>query len=200
MYTIESLHHSLNFDVLGFTSIYTTFGGFPIVYCVVQTAVRGAFRTPCPTRGLPLYISRPFGQTLGPFTCCKPRALPIDTVASGPTPGSAFATGYRSPTIEPPSSFPGRPPPQNAHCCSRIVDRRIPPFLVQTLDQYCLHISRPHQFNGISQDRRRSQEPCDHLYDQGLIPDDISKPLVDGTVQIADLYNTCTIVTAEKAW
>ena len=68
------------------------------------------------------------------------------------------------------------------------------------VEKFAFCASCPHQFNGILQDWQRSQEPCDHLYNQGLIPDDISKPLVDGMVPIADLYNKCTIVTAKKAW
>ena len=69
-------------------------------------------------------------------------------------------------------------------------------------EKFTFCASCPHQFNGISQDQWRSQEPCDYLCDQGLIPDDISKPLtlVDSTVLIADLYNMCTIVMVEKAW
>ena len=69
-------------------------------------------------------------------------------------------------------------------------------------EKFAFRASCPHQFNGISQDQRRSQEPCDYLCDQGLIPDDISKPLtlVDSIVLIADLYNMCTIVMVEKAW
>ena len=50
-------------------------------------------------------------------------------------------------------------------------------------EKFTFCASCPHQFNGISQDQWRSQEPCDYLCDQGLIPDDISKPLtlVDST-------------------
>ena len=34
MYPIESLHYNLNLDVLESISIYTTFGGFPVIHCV----------------------------------------------------------------------------------------------------------------------------------------------------------------------
>ena len=126
MYTIESLHDNLNLDALMFSNSYPSAPllEVPVVHCAAQTAARGAFKTPHPVPQGLLLLSHSFGQILGPFPCCKPRALPIDTVASGPTPGSAFATGYRSPTIEPPSSFPG--PAPYSECPLLFVDCRSP--------------------------------------------------------------------------
>ena len=162
MYTIESLHYSLDLDVLKFISVCTAFGGFPGVHCAAQTAVRGAFQTSHPVpRGDCRYYHARFDKLWGHL-----RVVNLEYCLL--TPGSAFATGYRSPTIEPPSSFPGRPPPQNAHCCSRIVDHPIPLFLVLTLDQYRLQISlpKPNVRSSIPFLRERRGLPVSHRIDR----------------------------------
>ena len=81
MYTIESLHDNLNLDALMFSNSYPSAPllEVPVVHCAAQTAARGAFKTPHPVPQGLLLLSHSFGQILGPFPCCKPRALPIDT-------------------------------------------------------------------------------------------------------------------------
>ena len=160
MYTIESLHDNLNLDALMFSNSYPSAPllEVPVVHCAAQTAARGAFKTPHPVpRGYRYYHTR-LDKFWGPF-----RVVNLEHCLL--TPGSAFETGCRSPTIESPSSFPG--PAPYSECPLLFVDCRSPlPSCSNMINTVCISPCRkPNVRSSIPFLREHRGLPVSHRVD-----------------------------------